>query len=107
MPLRLNAGRQEFSCRENWWTLYCKGVDAMKKQAKKLSLNEASRRMAKITQDYLDRLPPAERERKLKAFQALAVEASARLQRGTAEIHATPGTNRRVLVSPVAARGGR
>lgn len=79
----------------------------MKKQAKKLSLNQAAKRMAKITQDYLDRLPPAERQRKLKAFQALAAEASSRLRREPADIHATSGTSRRALVSPVLARGHR
>jgi hypothetical protein len=61
----------------------------MKKQAKKLSLNEAAKRMSKIAQDYLDRLSPTERERKLKAFQALATKASSRLQRAPADIRAT------------------
>ena len=79
----------------------------MKKLAKKLTLNKAARRMAKVTQDYLDRLPPTERDRKLKAFQALAAKASSRLQREPADIRATSGTSRRALASPVLARGHR
>ena len=76
----------------------------MKKQAKKLSLNEAARRMAKITQDYLDRLPPAERERRLKAFQAVVAETASRLSKDPSGTAAKPGRVLRTPASPVLAR---
>ena len=79
----------------------------MKTKGKKLTLNQAAKRMAKITQEYLDRLPPTERERKLKAFQALAAKASSQLQRDPADIPAMSGISRRALGSPVLARGQR
>ena len=76
----------------------------MKKQSKKLSLNEASRRMAKITQDYLDRLPPTEQERRLKAFQAVVAETASRLSKDPSGTAAKPGRVLRTQASPVLAR---
>lgn len=76
----------------------------MKKQAKKLSLNEAAKRMAKVTQEYLDRLPPTERERRLKAFQAVVAETAARLSKDPSGTAAKPGRVLRTQASPVLAR---
>lgn len=43
---------------------------------KKLTLNAAAKRMASITQEYLDHLPPTERARRLKAIQKLTAKAN-------------------------------
>lgn len=76
----------------------------MKTKGKKLTLNEAAKRMAKITQDYLDRLPLAERERKLKAFQAVVAETASRLSKDPSGTAAKPGRVLRTQASPVLAR---
>ncbi len=49
----------------------------MKKSKRKITLDEAADKLATLTQDYLDKLPPKERERRLKAFKAVADEAAA------------------------------
>lgn len=67
----------------------------MKKSKRNITLDEAADKLATLTQDYLDELPPKERERRLKAFKAVADEAAASSSVGSAGIPArssgTPG----------------
>ena len=43
----------------------------MRKKNKKLTLNQAARKMAAITQKYLGTLPQKEKEKRIKAFQSV------------------------------------
>ena len=47
-----------------------------KKTTKKLTLNQAAKKMAAITQKYLDTLPQKEKEKRIKAFQLVVNDVS-------------------------------
>jgi len=79
----------------------------MKTKVTGLTLDQAAQRLAELTDEYLDRLPVAERQRRRKAFNALAREAAARLKSGSAGTPAKSGRTSRSPMSPVAARGHR
>ena len=47
-----------------------------KKTSKRLTLNQAAKKMAAITQKYLGTLPQKEKEKRIKAFQSVVNDAS-------------------------------
>ncbi len=67
----------------------------MKKKIKKLSLDQAAKEMAAVIQPYLDRLPPTEKKKRVRAFNRLAAEAHSRLQDNSPGTGAMPGAKRR------------
>ena len=48
----------------------------MKLEEKKLTVGEAAEKLADLTQGFLDRFPPEERKRRVKAFRSVIVKAS-------------------------------
>ena len=72
---------------------------------KKLSLAKAAEQLAILTAQHLASLPPAQRRKKIQAFNALAAEASARLARNRDGKRSRSSSSIRTQAIPVAARG--
>lgn len=71
---------------------------------KQLTLRRAARKLADLTQEYLDSLPSVERKKRLKAIEALAARAALRQQKHLRDTPAKSGGTVRTSVSPLAAR---
>lgn len=74
------------------------------KKTKKITAREVAKRMATLTQGYLDKFPREERKRRLKAFQAVVAE-TASLEKDPYDTPATSQRAGRIPTSRVAARG--
>jgi len=78
-----------------------------KKTTKKLTLNQAAKKMAAITQKYLEALPQKEKEKRIKAFQSVinGVSSSAGVVLNPADIPSKSIPAHHIQRSRVYARG--
>jgi len=75
------------------------------KAKRKLSLDEAARRLSEITEKHLSKLSTSKRKKKLKAFKDAVSDPSSFHQEDIGDTPAIPQLTRRTQTARVSARG--